>query len=113
MAVQDDLRRLSQMDSIYLGESINLPSPSSPITGWHKGRVQQANDGAWIFRAMSFDGAIVGFQLGPVQPTWTSTETPIFGIQVTIPITYVVTMPNITLALGNVFLQQLLPMELT
>jgi hypothetical protein len=62
---------------------------------------------------MSFDGTIVGFQLGLVQPTWTSTETPIVGIQVTIPITQVITMPNVTLALGNVFLQQQLPMELT
>jgi hypothetical protein len=83
MAVQDDLRRLSELDSIFLGQMVNLPGGLvNSITSWHRGRVQQANDGTWIFRSLSFEGTIVGFQLGPLQPTWASSETPSFGIQV-------------------------------
>ena len=114
MAVQDDLRRLSQLDSVFLGHLVNLPGNIvNSITSWHRGRVQQANDSTWIFRSLSFEGTIVGFQLGLVQPNWTSTETPAFGIQVTIPIIQSITTPNITITLGTVFLQQQLPTELT
>jgi hypothetical protein len=49
MAVQDDVRRLSQLDSIYLG--YNTQGMTNSVTGWHKGRLQQANDGTWIFRS--------------------------------------------------------------
>jgi len=61
MAVQDDLRRLSQLDSIYLGNNLML-YPAGEFTSWHKGRLQQANDGSWIFRSISQEGTIVGFQ---------------------------------------------------
>ena len=105
MAVQDDLRRLSQLDSIYLGESLN--GVAAPITSWHKGRLQQANDGAWVFRSSGSDGAVVGFQLGPISPQWTSTEAPSSGIQVTIPMT------TMGAPIGSVYLQQQLPTELT
>jgi hypothetical protein len=105
MAVQDDVRRLSQLDSIYLGESIN--GVAAPITSWHKGRLQQANDGTWVFRSSSSDGAVVGFQLGPISPQWISTEAPSSGIQVTIPMT------TMGAPIGSVYLQQQLPTELT
>jgi hypothetical protein len=84
MAVEDDLRRLTQVDSIYLGYgSLSL---GQFITSWFKGRLQQANDGSWILRSVSTDGAVSGFTLGPVQPNWTSSETPNTGITVLIPI---------------------------
>src|SRR5215467_14717086 len=91
MAVQDDLRRLSHLDSIYLGTSLNPADATSrfkggSITGWYKGRLQQANDGSWIFRSISSDGIVVGFQLGPTNQSWTSSESPSAGIIVTIPI---------------------------
>jgi hypothetical protein len=80
MTVQDDVRRLSQLDSIYLGQTLFGPVASS-VTCWYKGRLQQANDGSWIFRSSSSDGAVAGFQLGPVRHQqdsvdWTSNETP-------------------------------------
>src|SRR5262249_4598795 len=62
MAVPDDLRRLSQIDSIFLGWSAFGSTGS--VTSWYKGRVQQAADGGWIFRSISQDGSVIGYQLG-------------------------------------------------
>src|SRR6516165_12760624 len=116
MAVQDDLRRLSQLDSIYLGNMyINYPLgtlPSPHITSWYKGRLQQANDGSWIFRSISSDGTVVGFQLGPANQGWASSETPSSGIVVTIPITVYIP-PESYPKFACIFLQQQLPQELT
>src|SRR6516162_3571903 len=90
MTVQDDLRRMSQLDSIYLGTSHNTNpgSTTTSVTSWCKGRLQQANDGNWLFRSISSDGTIVGVQLGSPNQAWTSNETPSTGITVTIPINF-------------------------
>lgn len=82
MAIQDDVRRLSQMASIYLAQGFigtdqSLPAQLFvvPFAIWLKGRLQQANDGNWIFRSISMDGTVVGIQLGPFDSnTWSSTE---------------------------------------
>jgi len=117
MAVQDDLRRLTQVDSIYLGYSVkNMDFGALPFTSWFKGRLQQANDGSWILRSVSSDGAVSGFQLGTVASTWTSSETPNTGITVTIPLSQTIQggmgqALQITAAI--VYLQQQLPQELT
>src|SRR5262245_47395419 len=114
MAVQDDLRRLSQVDSIFLGWSF-FPGA---ITSWYKGRVQQAADGTWIFRSISQDGSIVGYQLGVPGSNWSSNETPSTGIIVTISIIQTIVVPvqppipPIELPLGRAILQQQLPQEL-
>ncbi len=112
MAVQDDLRRLSQMDSVYLSWSIQ---GDNAITGWHKGRLQQANDGNWIFRSTSTDGAVVGFQFGTVGGTWTSDENPSSGLSIQIPITVnaMTPMGPVVFNTSTVRLQQQLPPELT
>jgi hypothetical protein len=107
MAVQDDLRRLTQVDSIYLGYSVQSMGP--PFTSWFKGRLQQANDGSWILRSVSSDGAVSGFQLGTVTPYWTSSEAPNTGITVTIPISGI----SVQMTSAFVYLQQQLPQELT
>jgi hypothetical protein len=117
MTVQDDVRRLSQMDSIYLG--YNTQGMFSLATSWHKGRLQQANDGAWTFRSSGSDGSVVGFQLGQISADWTSNESPSQGITVSFQIytvTQVQTQPTPTpvqIFLATVFLQQQLPFELT
>jgi len=118
MAVLDDVRRLSQMDSIFLGQKsaeTQLGGPQSPgYTVWYKGRLQQSNDGGWIFRSISLDGTVVGFQLGLVDTFWTSTETPNTGIVV-----HILTTTMLSNAQGEypltipLFLQQQLPQELT
>jgi hypothetical protein len=116
MAVQDDLRRLSELDSIFLGWGATATVTSGTpvgIVGWYKGRLQQANDGAWIFRSISSDGDVVGFQLGNPNPNWTSNESPSTGIVVVIPILNSLQQPPITFQAGIVFLQQQIPAELT
>lgn len=120
MTVQDDLRRLSQLDSIYLGWSAQNDT-GTPVTSWHKGKLTQSNDGDWIFRASSTDGAIVGFQLGePGVPNtnWSSSEGPSTGIQVIIPIIKLLppvppTPGNVPLTIATVYVQQELPLDLT
>jgi hypothetical protein len=111
MTVQDDLRRLSELDSIYLGTSL-MGYPAGSVTSWYKGRLQQANDGSWIFRSISLDGTVVGFQLGPANPGgWTSSETPSAGI--TVEILIAANAPPSYFLFAKVFLQQQLPPELT
>jgi len=110
MAVQDDLRRLGELDSIYLGATLNS-YPAGSVTSWYKGRLQQANDGNWIFRSISLDGTVVGFQLGPADQGWPSSETPSTGVIVTIPL-HTNTPPNYW-NFASVSLQQQLPPELT
>jgi hypothetical protein len=114
MAVQDDLRRLTQMDSIYLGYAVQNMF-GYPFISWFKGRLQQANDGSWIVRSVSADGAVSGFQLGQVIQNWQSTEAPNTGITVSIPIILnIPTQANpVQITAGTIYLQQQLPQELT
>jgi len=117
MAVQDDVRRLSQMDSIFLGW--NAVGFGSPVTSWYKGRVQQAGDGTWIFRSISQDGSVVGYQLGFPTNNWSSDEQPSTGIRVFIQVTQTIVVPiqppipPIQLNIATVLLQQQLPNEMT
>jgi hypothetical protein len=118
MAVLDDLRRLSQLDSCFLGWQAG--NPGNPIfqnataaCGWYKGRLQQANDGSWIFRSISSDGTVVGFQLGSPSGAWSSSETPSQGIAIIIPIVVAMGAGPQQILIATVFLQQQLPQELT
>src|SRR5215471_8611835 len=106
MAVEDDLRRLSQMDSIFLGWFASSVGPgASTVVSWYKGG---------LFRSISSDGSVVGFQLG-MQSNWASVETPATGIAVTIPIYQMIMLPNqqvpTQLIVGSVVLRQQLPQE--
>lgn len=116
MTVQDDLRRLSQMDSIYLGFSVANMSGVLPFVGWYKGRLQEANDGNWLFRSISADGSISGFQFGPVLQNWQSSESPNTGLTVTFPLMFNLQPPGqpaMQIPLFGIALQQQLPQELT
>jgi hypothetical protein len=108
MAVLDDVRRLSQLDVMFLGSQ--FLAGAGIATTWYKGRLQQANDGNWVFRSVSADGTIAGFQLGPVGADWSSSESPGAGIAVRIPFT--LNAPGAQLGM-TLFLQQVLPQELT
>src|ERR1700716_3723239 len=116
--MQDDVRRLTQMPSIYLSQGFIGTDQSvprhlflPPYSFWLKGRLQQANDGNWIFRSISLDGTVVGFQLGPVNSAWNSSETPNAGLIVQFMLQIPATPTNLNY--GSVFLQQQLPQELT
>jgi len=113
MAVQDDLRRLTQVDSIYVGCTYH--NMGGPFASWFKGRLQQANDGSWIVRSISTDGAVSGFQLGEVTQNWQSTEAPNTGITVSIPLllNIPVTAQTNEFNVGVINLCQQLPPELT
>ncbi len=118
MVVKDDLHRLSQLDGIYLGWSVQNTNDGfeAPITSWSKGRLQQANDGNWIFRSISTDGTVVGFQLGSSFPNWTSNETPASGTSVVIPVNLPISAvfgTTTSLPFATVYLQQQLPQEMT
>jgi hypothetical protein len=108
MAVQDDVRRLSEMQGIYLG--VNL---YGACTAWYEGRLQQANDGSWNFRSSSRDGTIVAFQLGFPAQSWNSQESPTDGLTVFWPFTAVVSPQNTTVTVGQMQLRQQLPQALT
>jgi hypothetical protein len=99
MAVEDDVRRLSQMDSIFLGQSFFFNDPSGatavPFKAWYKGRLQQANDGSWIFRSISGDGTVSGFELGTVTSLWSSSETPSTGLVVRILMSIATPTPTV------------------
>ena len=93
MAVEDDLRSLSEVrGNIYLGWALGGVGPvaEGAFTVWHEGKLQQANDGNWIFRSSSSDGSIVAFQLGfprqePPTTAWQSVGSAREGIVVRFP----------------------------
>ena len=118
------------MDGIYLGWSVlnttDLANAPPLVTIRYKGKLQQANDGNWIFRSISADGTVVGFQLDPVSPSWTSNENPATGTSVTFPISVMMLQPvqapgpggaavgaYIPVVVATVYLQQQLPQEMT
>jgi hypothetical protein len=114
MAAIDDVRRLSQLDFMFLGVVYTTTGVQGggSATVWHKGRVQQANDGSFIFRSISQDGTVVGVQLGQIGPQWTSSETVPAGIQVQIAVAASSGLGGPQLAI-LIFLAQSLPQELT
>jgi len=77
---------------------------------WHKGRVQQANDGSFIFRSISQDGTVVGVQLGQVAGNWNSSETVAGGINVEILVSEGNLPGGVDL---RIIVAQSLPQELT
>jgi hypothetical protein len=113
MAVLDDLHRLSQADSVYLGYNV-ANSNGYAFGSWFKGRLQQSNGGAWLVRSVSVDGSTCGFVLGQPLPSWTSNETPTTGISIQIPINQqIAPLPAAPVQIGLVMVQQTLPQDLT
>ncbi len=52
-----------------------------------RGRLRQALNGNWVFNASTGQNGVVGFMLGSsVNATWSSSESPASGLQVTIPL---------------------------
>jgi len=76
--VEDHLRRLRELRTIYLGSSLGVTLPGQAVpTFWYEGRLEQSNDGTWIFRSSSSDGSIVAFTLGRLTDhQWSSEDLP-------------------------------------
>jgi hypothetical protein len=80
MAVSDDLTRLAAQD-VYLTRSILGAS----LTEVFRGRLRQALNGNWVFNSsMANQNETVGLDLGPIGSTWSSSESPLGGIQISI-----------------------------
>src|SRR5262245_39176647 len=107
MTVQDDLRRLSAGDAIYLG----IENIGGHFRAWYKGRLQQANNGQWIFRSISGDGSIVAWELGLPTPNWESFESPASGIIVKFDIFLAAQEGQIQIPYLHGLLQQQLPQD--
>jgi hypothetical protein len=117
MAVEDHLRLLSEMrGNIYLGSYLGN-TVMGPVS-WYEGRLQQANDGSWIFRSSSSDGTIVAFQLGRLTDhEWHSAESPQEGITVSFLVKATIPIPGQAnpqiVNFGIVALRSQLPQQVT
>ena len=91
MAVVDDLRRLAAEDVVYLTRLLVNPyaEVGAGATEVLRGRVRQALSGNWVFNAFAGQNGTVGIELGSVQNSWSSAESPAAGIQVRIPYTVI------------------------
>jgi hypothetical protein len=86
MALTDDLNKLAAQDVIYLTRSFSAATgPAHSSTEVFRGRLRQALNGDWVFNASTGQNGVVGFVLGSVgQNSWTSSESPATGLQITI-----------------------------
>jgi hypothetical protein len=92
LAVTDDLQRLSQQDVVYLMrffECAGAPSTTEVL----RGRVRQALDGTRVFNASIGQNGVVGVVLGAVDNSWGSSESPQYGL--TVSITRNLNVPNV------------------
>jgi hypothetical protein len=80
MAVIDDVRKLAELDVVYL---TSAPPGIFPQVVY-RGRLHQALDGNWVFNTFTGPNGVMGLALGGVGAAWASQETPNQGIIVTI-----------------------------
>lgn len=88
MALADDLNKLGAQEVVYLTRTFEGPAAGGGLTGSRevfRGRLRQALNGDWVFNASTGQNGVVGFVLGGVdQNSWTSSESPATGLQITI-----------------------------
>lgn len=105
MAVVDDLKRLADLDVVYLTQSFVA------FEGWprvvYRGRLRQSLGGEWLFFASTDQNGVLGFGLGLPTGTWSSSETPRTGIRVNAMFPFSVQPPtgilNVCIELSSVF----------
>jgi hypothetical protein len=108
MAVSDDLNRLAAQDVVYLRRYM-----AGGVAEVFRGRLRQALNGEWVFNAFTGQNGVVGFILGlPQSQTWTSSESPSSGIQVTISLP-VYSAPNLSPLVEYIVLTTVIPPEFT
>jgi len=83
MAVIDDLKKLAELDVVYLTRWF-VGAGSSPMEAF-RGRLRQALNGAWVFTTFTGANGVVGFDLGMFQNGWNSAESPSGGLSVQVP----------------------------
>jgi hypothetical protein len=84
MAVDDDLRRLADLDTVYLSRTF-FGTGAYPAD-WYRGRFRQAANGEWVFNAYTGAEGVVGFELGVANTsTWQVNESPAGGLIISAP----------------------------
>jgi hypothetical protein len=66
---------------------LNAGQPLGPVgsTEVFRGRLRQAlTGGVWVFNTSTGQNGVLGFTLGGIDGTWSSSESPAAGLQVTI-----------------------------
>jgi hypothetical protein len=82
VAVGDDRNRLAAQDVVFLTRALSAAaSESRAVTEVFRGKLRQAPNGDWVFTASTDQNGVVGFVLGSVAPSWTSSESSTTGIQ--------------------------------
>jgi hypothetical protein len=82
MAVPDDLRQLAQEDVVYLTRF--LVGVNSGSTAIYRGRLHQALSGNWVLNTSTGQNGVIGIDLGQPGGNWSSADTPVGGLQITI-----------------------------
>jgi hypothetical protein len=118
MAVSDDLNKLAALDVVYLTRTLSGSGGGMPVsqasTQVFRGRLRQALNGDWVFNASTGQNGVVGFVLGGVNPSWTSSESPSAGIQVTMMFQMIQPGPALPLILNEVIVvTSLIPPDFT
>jgi hypothetical protein len=109
MAVSDDLNRLAAQDVVYFLRYTYGGGPPSAREVF-RGRLRQSLTSQWVFNASTGQNGVVGFILGGVGPTWSSSESPSSGIQVTINNAILSGNPAL---IEQIVLTSLIPVEFT
>jgi hypothetical protein len=87
MAVIDDLNKLAAQDVVYLTRTLSVGAGGmgNGSTEVFRGRLREALNGDWVFHASTGQNGAVGFILGGVgQNSWSSSESPAAGLQITV-----------------------------
>jgi hypothetical protein len=108
MAVSDDMNRLAAQDVVYLKRYM-----AGGVAEVFRGRLRQALNGEWVFNASTGQNGVVGFILGySQQQSWTSSESPSGGIQVSLSLP-VYSAPNLSPLVEYTVLTTVIPLEFT
>jgi hypothetical protein len=84
VAITDDLRSLEATDVLYLALQDAPRADGFRPTLIYRGRLRQALSGNWVFDASTGANGVAAVILGTEGDTWTSSDSPAAGLQVTI-----------------------------
>lgn len=108
MALSDDLNQLALQEVVYLTRILSGQGVTS--TTIFRGRLHQALSGNWVFNTSTGQNGVAGINLGQPTTTWSSTNNPKTGLQVTLSnqiLPIAVTQLNEFIAITNVIPEDL------
>jgi hypothetical protein len=75
--------QLAQQDVVYLTQVLSSSGTGSSTTIF-RGRLHQALSGNWVFNTSTGQNGVAGIDLGQPTANWTSSNTPVGGLLITI-----------------------------